>query len=113
VSAPNGFPCVYRIDDAHEPSTEPVPTAPVDVERAGFDTLSRDQKEAMERYKAAGERSRRIRESGDELVAVLSSCALLLGILVQNPGAATRMPQTYTDAMAAAQKLLRRIEGGA
>lgn len=84
---------------------------PVDVERAGFDTLSRDQQEALARYRAAGERERRIRENGDALVSTLSSCAMLLAVLVKNPNASRNMPQTYTDALKGAGELLAKIEG--
>lgn len=104
---PNGFPGINEISDHHESNSE------AQAERAGFDSLSRDQQEALARYKASGERARRIRENGDSLTASLSSCAKLLAILIDNPRAAERMPQTFRDSLATAKALLSKIEGGA
>lgn len=50
---------------------EESPERVVDVERAGFETLSADRQAAIAAHQAAAERARRIAERGEELVAAL------------------------------------------
>lgn len=52
------------------------------AERAGYATLTKDQREAMERFQAAGERARRITAHGEELVAALKGCHELLDAIM-------------------------------
>lgn len=105
MNAPNGFPGIKSIDQHH------VSREPVDVERAGFETLAADNRAALERYMAAGERARRIRENGDELANALASCASILRLIGARPLVAASMPATIRAELERADALLARING--
>lgn len=109
---PHGFPCIYSVADHHVSEPEPEPVV-IDAERAGYETLRADQREAIERYRASGARAKRIQASGDELVSALTSCATLLRTLRDQPNMATKLPVTINESLYRADTLLRRIEKGA
>jgi hypothetical protein len=74
------------------------------AERAGFDSLSKDQQEAIRRFQADGERARRIRENGEALVSYLRAMVRI---------ADASGYQSVADGLLAveAEDLLAKIEG--
>lgn len=76
------------------------------AERAGFDSLSRDQREAIARYQASGERARRITEQGPELARILTILLQIAGTPAWTEGS-FRLDDALTDGRVA----IARIEG--